>query len=68
LAIRREGIDGAFHHFRLGEIGAGVDIGRSRKPPEKPGLYAIRFFATLDSGARLEARGLLTVIEDKARR
>jgi hypothetical protein len=37
-------------------------------PPEKPGLYAIRFFATLDSGARLEARGLLTVIEDKARR
>jgi hypothetical protein len=35
-------------------------------PPKRPGLYAIRFFATLDSGARLEARGLLTVIEDKA--
>lgn len=34
-------------------------------PPEKPGLYLIRFFATLDAGARLEARGLLTVISDK---
>jgi glycosyltransferase involved in cell wall biosynthesis len=37
-------------------------------PPEAPGLYPIRFFATLDSGARLEARGLLTVIADKESR
>jgi glycosyltransferase involved in cell wall biosynthesis len=36
-------------------------------PPEKPGLYAIRFFAALDTGARLEARGLLTVVADEAR-
>jgi hypothetical protein len=36
-------------------------------PPEKPGLYAIRFFAALDAGARLEARGLLTVVADEAR-
>ena len=36
-------------------------------PPEKPGLYAIRFFAALDSGARLEARGLLTVVADEER-
>ena len=36
-------------------------------PPDKPGLYAIRFFATLDSGARLEARGLLTVVADEER-
>jgi hypothetical protein len=36
-------------------------------PPERPGLYAIRFFATLDSGERLEARGGLTVIGDKPR-
>jgi hypothetical protein len=35
--------------------------------PERPGLYDIRFFATLDSGARLEARGVLTVIEDRPR-
>jgi hypothetical protein len=35
--------------------------------PERPGLYDIRFFATLDSGARLEARGVLAVIEDKPR-
>ncbi len=34
-------------------------------PPDKPGLYPIRFFATLDSGAKLEARGLVTVIEDR---
>jgi hypothetical protein len=34
-------------------------------PPELPGLYPIRFFATLEAGARLEARGLLTVIADK---
>jgi hypothetical protein len=34
-------------------------------PPEAPGLYPIRFFATLDGGARLETRGLLTVIADK---
>ena len=31
-------------------------------PPEKPRLYVIRFYAALDSGARLEARGLLTVV------
>ena len=36
-------------------------------PPDKPGLYAIRFFAALDSGARLEARGLLTVVADEGR-
>jgi len=36
-------------------------------PPDKPGLYAIRFFAALDSGARLEARGLLTVVADERR-
>ena len=36
-------------------------------PPDKPGLYAIRFFAALDSGARLEARGLLTVVDDEER-
>jgi hypothetical protein len=34
-------------------------------PPEAPGLYPIRFFATLEGGARLEARGLVTVIADK---
>jgi hypothetical protein len=37
-------------------------------PPDKPGLYAIRFFAGLDSGARLEARGLLTVVAGEERR
>lgn len=31
-------------------------------PPDKPGLYVIRFYGALDSGARLEARGLLTVV------
>jgi len=31
-------------------------------PPDKPGLYVIRIYAALDSGARLEARGLLTVV------
>jgi hypothetical protein len=36
-------------------------------PPDKPGLYAIRFFAALDSGARLEARKLLTVVDDEER-
>ena len=36
-------------------------------PPEKPGLYAIRFFAALESGQRLEARGLLTVVADEGR-
>ena len=36
-------------------------------PPDKPGLYAIRFFAALDSGQRLEARGLLTVVADEGR-
>ena len=30
--------------------------------PDKPGLYVIRFCAALDSGAQLEARGLLTVV------
>ena len=34
-------------------------------PPEKPGLYPIRFFATLENGSRIETRGLLTVIEDR---
>jgi glycosyltransferase involved in cell wall biosynthesis len=36
-------------------------------PPDRPGLYAIRFFAALDSGVRLEARGLLTVVADERR-
>ena len=36
-------------------------------PPDKSGLYAIRFFAALDSGARLEARGLLTAVADEER-
>ena len=36
-------------------------------PPDKPSLYAIRFFAALDSGARLEARGLLTAVADEER-
>lgn len=36
-------------------------------PPDKPGLYAIRFFAALDSGARLEGRALLTVVADEER-
>jgi glycosyltransferase involved in cell wall biosynthesis len=36
-------------------------------PPDTPGLYAIRFFAMLDGGARLEARGLLTVVADEGR-
>ena len=48
--------------------GESVDLGEicwmPLLPPETPGLYLIRFFATLDSGARLEARGLLTVIAD----
>jgi hypothetical protein len=39
-------------------------IGRS---PDKPGLYAIRFYAALDSGAHLEARGLLAVVADEER-
>lgn len=34
-------------------------------PPDRPGLYPIRFFAALSTGAKLEARGLITVIEDK---
>jgi glycosyltransferase involved in cell wall biosynthesis len=34
-------------------------------PPEKPGLYPIRFFATLKNGSRIGTRGLLTVIEDR---
>jgi hypothetical protein len=36
-------------------------------PPAKPGLYAICFIATLDSGARLGARDRLTVIEVRGR-
>jgi glycosyltransferase involved in cell wall biosynthesis len=36
-------------------------------PPDRPGLYAIQFFAALESGARLEARGLLTVVADEGR-
>jgi len=35
-------------------------------PPDRPGFYPIRFFAALSTGAKLEARGLLTVIEDKS--
>jgi hypothetical protein len=31
-------------------------------PPDKPGLFVMRFYAALDSGARLEARALLTVV------
>jgi hypothetical protein len=34
-------------------------------PPERPGDYAIRFYASLENGARLEAKGVLKVIEDK---
>jgi glycosyltransferase involved in cell wall biosynthesis len=34
-------------------------------PPEEPGLYAVRFFASLENGAKLETNGLLTVIADK---
>jgi hypothetical protein len=36
-------------------------------PPDKRGLYAIGFFAALDSGARLEAQGLLTAVADEER-
>ncbi len=49
--------------------GESIDLGElcwmPLLPPETPGLYLIRLFATLASGARLEARGLLTVIADK---
>ncbi len=31
-------------------------------PPERPGLYSIRFFAALDNGRRLETQGLLTIV------
>ena len=31
-------------------------------PPDKPGLYVIRSYTVLDSGIRLETRGLLTVV------
>jgi hypothetical protein len=34
-------------------------------PPERPGLYQLRFFATLDTGARLEARAPLEVVADE---
>jgi hypothetical protein len=34
-------------------------------PPERPGLYQLRFFATLDTGARLEARARLEVVADE---
>jgi hypothetical protein len=32
------------------------------EPLNKSGLYVIRFYTVLDSGIRLEARGLLTVV------
>ncbi len=35
-------------------------------PPERPGLYQLRFFATLEQGARLEARAPLELIADEA--
>jgi glycosyltransferase involved in cell wall biosynthesis len=31
-------------------------------PPERAGLYAIRFFAALEDGRRLETQGLLTIV------
>ena len=34
-------------------------------PPERPGLYQLRFFATLDTGARPEARAPLEVVADE---
>jgi len=37
-------------------------------PPNRPGDLTVHFFASLNSGARLEAKGLLRVIEDKAGR
>lgn len=40
----------------------------SLPPPEKPGLYPISFLLTLSSGARIEARGLLTAVGDGERR
>jgi hypothetical protein len=47
---------------------AACSISTSAIRSEGPGLYAIRFFAALDSGARLEARGLLTVVAGEERR
>jgi hypothetical protein len=59
------------HGRARGGIVLGVRLGEvcwiPLLPPDKPGLYAIRFFAALDSGARLEARGLLTVVADEGR-
>ena len=37
-------------------------------PPNRPGDLAVHFFASLNSGARLEAKGILKVIQDKVRR
>jgi hypothetical protein len=48
--------------------GAACSISTSAIRSEGLGLYAIRFFAALDSGARLEARGLLTVVAGEERR
>ena len=50
--------------------GEGVSLGEvcwlPLLPPERPGLYQLRFFATLDTGARLEARAPLEVVADEA--
>jgi hypothetical protein len=35
-------------------------------PPERPGRYRLRFFATLDTGARLETTAPLDVVADAA--
>jgi glycosyltransferase involved in cell wall biosynthesis len=35
-------------------------------PPERPGPYQLRFFATLDNGARLETQATLEVIADQS--
>jgi glycosyltransferase involved in cell wall biosynthesis len=34
-------------------------------PPERPGLYQLRFFATLDNGVRLETQASLEMIADQ---
>jgi hypothetical protein len=50
--------------------GEGISLGEvcwlPPLPPERPGLYQLRFFATLDTGARLEARATLEVVADEA--
>jgi hypothetical protein len=51
-----------------GSAALGEAAWMSLLPPEKPGLYPIRFLATLSSGARIEARGLLTAVADGERR